>query len=85
MRRDFTPSTGSEDFSFMSKEVPGCYLLIGNDGGDGDGGCPVHHPEYDFNDDALTWGGPVLRPGGGAGTRPSRAVNVRQPHGAPGR
>ena len=54
LRRDFTPSTGSEDFSFMSKVVPSCYLLIGNDGGDG--GRPVHHPEYDFNDDALTWG-----------------------------
>ena len=54
VRRDFAPSTGSEDFSFMSKVVPGCYLLIGNDGGDG--GRPVHHPEYDFNDDALTWG-----------------------------
>ena len=54
VRRDFTPSTGSEDFSFMSEEVPGCYLLIGN--GDGETSRPVHHPGYDFNDDALTLG-----------------------------
>ena len=54
VHRDFTPSTGSEDFSFMAEEVPGCYLLIGN--GDGETSRPVHHPGYDFNDDALTLG-----------------------------
>lgn len=54
VRRDYTPSTGSEDFSFMLEEVPGCYLLIGN--GDGETSRPVHHPGYDFNDDALTLG-----------------------------
>jgi len=44
--------TGSEDFAFMLEEVPGCYLLIGNgDGtGDGHGACMVHNPGYDFND-----------------------------------
>jgi hippurate hydrolase len=40
--------TASEDFSFMLERVPGCYLLIGN--GDGEGGCQVHNPGYDFND-----------------------------------
>lgn len=54
VRRDYTPSTGSEDFSFMLDAVPGCYLLIGN--GDGEASRPVHHPGYDFNDDALTLG-----------------------------
>ena len=48
------PGTGSEDFSFMLEKVPGCYLLIGN--GDGDAGHPVHHPSYDFNDDASVHG-----------------------------
>jgi len=44
--------TGSEDFAFMLEKVPGCYLLIGNgDGsGDGHGACMVHNPGYDFND-----------------------------------
>ena len=54
VRREFPPSTGSEDFSFMLDKVPGCYLLIGN--GDGETSRPVHHPGYDFNDDALTFG-----------------------------
>ncbi len=44
----------SEDFSFMLREVPGCYLNIGN--GDGEGSCEVHHPAYDFNDAALPLG-----------------------------
>ena len=44
----------SEDFSFMLEQVPGCYLNIGN--GDGEGGCEVHNPGYDFNDAALPLG-----------------------------
>ena len=54
VRRDLPPGTGSEDFSFMLDEVPGCYLLIGN--GDGEEARPVHNPGYDFNDDALALG-----------------------------
>jgi hippurate hydrolase len=45
---------GSEDFSFMLNEVPGCYLNIGN--GDVEGACEVHNPMYDFNDQALPLG-----------------------------
>jgi hippurate hydrolase len=48
------PLTGSEDFAVMLERRPGCYLLIGN--GDGDGGCMVHNPGYDFNDDCLATG-----------------------------
>jgi hippurate hydrolase len=44
----------SEDFSFMLRRVPGCYLNIGN--GDGEGACEVHNPSYDFNDAALPLG-----------------------------
>ena len=44
----------SEDFSFMLQEVPGCYINVGN--GDGDDVCEVHHPAYDFNDEALPYG-----------------------------
>jgi amidohydrolase len=45
---------GSEDFSYMLERVPGCYINIGN--GPGEGGCEVHNPGYDFNDDALPLG-----------------------------
>ena len=48
------PITGSEDFAYMLEKKPGAYILIGN--GEGKGGCMVHHPQYDFNDDALTYG-----------------------------
>ena len=48
------PGTGSEDFSFMLEEVPGCYLLLGN--GDEKGFRPVHNPGYDFNDEASVYG-----------------------------
>jgi hippurate hydrolase len=46
--------TGSEDFAVMLQQRPGSYLLIGN--GAGEGGCMLHHPGYDFNDDNLTIG-----------------------------
>jgi len=48
------PLTGSEDFAFMLERCAGAYLIIGN--GDGDGGCMVHNPGYDFNDDCLATG-----------------------------
>ena len=38
----------------MLERVPGCYLFIGN--GDGEGGCMVHNPGYDFNDGNLEIG-----------------------------
>ena len=59
VRRDPPLIVASEDFSFMLKEVPGCYINIGNgDGneGDGKGACEVHNPSYDFNDRALPYG-----------------------------
>lgn len=50
------PSTGSEDFAFMLQERPGSYFLLGN-GEKGDkGGCMVHNPGYDFNDDIISTG-----------------------------
>ncbi|GCL62804.1 M20 aminoacylase family protein [Pseudaquabacterium pictum] len=52
------PLTGSEDFAFMLERVPGSYLLIGNgtDGSPGAGGCMVHNPGYDFNDENIAAG-----------------------------
>ena len=45
---------GAEDFSFMLNERPGCYIWLGN--GPGEGGCYLHNPFYDFNDQALIYG-----------------------------
>ncbi|NQW02136.1 MAG: amidohydrolase [Rhodospirillales bacterium] len=52
---DCQPIMASEDFGFMLQHKAGCYLLLGN-GGDGPGGCGLHSPHYDFNDDILTTG-----------------------------
>jgi len=49
-----TPTMGAEDFAFMLQEKPGCYVWLGN--GPGEGGCMLHNPHYDFNDDILTVG-----------------------------
>lgn len=42
---------GGEDFAFMLEERPGAYILVGN----GDTAA-VHHPEYNFNDEAIPAG-----------------------------
>ncbi|WP_371867605.1 M20 aminoacylase family protein [Duganella guangzhouensis] len=46
---------GSEDFSWMLEQVPGCYVLLGNGVGQ-KGGCMIHNPGYDFNDEAMVFG-----------------------------
>ena len=50
------PITASEDFAFMLNEVPGCYFFVGNGGPGTAGGCNVHNPGYDFNDDIIAPG-----------------------------
>jgi hippurate hydrolase len=51
---DLRPFMASEDFAYMLEAVPGSYVSIGN--GEGALGCPLHNPEYDFNDDCLAIG-----------------------------
>lgn len=48
------PFTASEDFAFVLEKCPGSYLVIGN--GEGEGGCLLHNPGYDFNDACLPIG-----------------------------
>ncbi|MCL4150512.1 UNVERIFIED_CONTAM: hypothetical protein GTU68_065948 [Idotea baltica] len=45
------PIMAGEDFSYMLEERPGAYIMLGN----GEG-ATVHHPEYNFNDDAIPAG-----------------------------
>lgn len=51
---DYPPNMASEDFSFMLEKKPGAYLFIGN--GPEEGGCILHNPLYDFNDEILPIG-----------------------------
>jgi amidohydrolase len=54
VNRDGNLVMASEDFSYMLEQRPGAYIQIGN--GEGEGGCEVHNPGYDFNDAALPFG-----------------------------
>ena len=51
VQRDMDGMMGGEDFSFMLLERPGNFIFVGN--GDTAG---LHHPEYDFNDEAIPYG-----------------------------
>ncbi len=48
---NITPVMGGEDFSFMLEARPGAFIFMGN----GDT-ANVHHPAYNFNDDAIPVG-----------------------------
>lgn len=51
---EVTPSMVSEDFAFMLKERPGCYLWLGT--GPITGGKSLHSPTFDFDDGVLALG-----------------------------
>ncbi len=46
-----SPIMGAEDFSYMLEARPGAFVFIGNGNSAG-----LHHPAYDFNDDAISLG-----------------------------
>ena len=48
------PSMGAEDFAYFLHRKPGAYVWIGN--GPGEGGCMLHNPTYDFNDEVIPAG-----------------------------
>ena len=52
--RSPVPSMGAEDFAYMLREKPGSYIWMGN--GDVEGGCMLHNPGYDFNDEIIPIG-----------------------------
>ncbi|WP_407151101.1 M20 aminoacylase family protein [Bradyrhizobium sp. ORS 86] len=45
------PRMGSEDFAYMLEARPGAFIFLGNGATAG-----LHHPAYDFNDEALPFG-----------------------------
>lgn len=58
VHRDFHPTMGAEDFSYMLQERPGAYIWFGQGGGPL--GCGLHNAHYDFNDDILPMGAGYL-------------------------
>jgi hippurate hydrolase len=46
------PVMGAEDFAYMLEQRPGSYIFLGG----GRPEAPLHSPQYDFNDEALTIG-----------------------------
>ncbi len=48
---NFVPVMGAEDFSFMLNERPGAFIFVGNGSS-----AALHHPQYNFNDDAIQYG-----------------------------
>ncbi|HRC60196.1 MAG TPA: M20 aminoacylase family protein [Candidatus Propionivibrio aalborgensis] len=54
VRKNELPSMGAEDFAYMLQEKPGCYVWLGN--GPGAGGCTLHNPHYDFNNELIPYG-----------------------------
>ncbi|KUM23343.1 amidohydrolase [Mesorhizobium loti] len=51
VERDNAPIMAAEDFSYMLNARPGAFIFIGNGMT-----ASLHHPEYDFNDNALPIG-----------------------------
>jgi amidohydrolase len=52
------PTMGGEDFSYMLQARPGAYVFLGQGGTAG--GCFLHNPNYDFNDEVIPLGAGYL-------------------------
>jgi amidohydrolase len=55
---DVEPTMGGEDFAFMLQARPGAYVWLGQGGGPG--GCFLHNPNFDFNDEVIPLGAGYL-------------------------
>ena len=55
---DGEPTMGGEDFSYMLQARPGAYVFLGQGGAQG--GCYLHNPGYDFNDEVIPLGAGYL-------------------------
>lgn len=52
------PAATAEDFAFMLQQVPGAYIWVGSR--KGESSPSLHHPSFDFNDEALPAGAALL-------------------------
>ena len=55
---DAEPTMGGEDLSYMLQAKPGAYVFLGQGGQQG--GCFLHNPGYDFNDEVIPLGAGYL-------------------------
>jgi len=55
---DGEPTMGGEDFAYMLQACPGAYVFLGQGGMQG--GCLLHNPSYDFNDEVIPLGAGYL-------------------------
>ena len=55
---DHEPTMGGEDFAYMLQAKPGAYVFLGQGGAQG--GCFLHNPAYDFNDEVIPLGAGYL-------------------------
>jgi len=55
---DGEPTMGGEDFAYMLQARPGAYVFLGQGGAPG--GCLLHNPSYDFNDEVIPLGAGYL-------------------------
>ena len=53
---ELKPSMVGEDFSYYQQKVPGCFMFIGVGNKDKDIIYPHHHPKFDMDEDALSYG-----------------------------
>lgn len=54
VRGDLKPSMGAEDFAYLLRERPGCYVWLGS--GAATPGAMLHGSRFDFNDDIINLG-----------------------------
>ncbi len=50
------PVMGAEDFSYYCEQVPSCFFFLGLQAPGQPPMAPLHHPKFNFNDDALATG-----------------------------
>jgi len=54
------PSMGGEDFSYFAQKVPSCFFYLGALNPEKDCHYPIHHPKFNFDEDALPYGSAML-------------------------
>lgn len=55
-----TKTMASEDMSFFLQKIPGCYFFLGAANPDKDINSPLHSPDFNFDEDAMTLGLAIL-------------------------
>ncbi|WP_270171134.1 M20 metallopeptidase family protein [Paenibacillus sp. SYP-B4298] len=54
------PSTGGEDFAFYAEQVPGVFFRLGASNGQRETMFPLHHPQFDLDEEAMVLGASLL-------------------------